>query len=417
MGGAKRAADERHERGYDLVDDDIGWEHLLDEGLRESLADEPPGGACSFCDSGHERTVAVDAVLDQVMQAVQYFYADANGLPWDSEDCTFAGPVFEIGEVLADLCSGAIDPSVEDEVMPRIEEAFGTDKQWTDWGAIGDVDRLHWQWDDYAKLVRTTTRFVIDSIPVAGTPRTPPQQIGGMLRSFSGYVDGALGLVTDLPAGTLLYRGRLVADGDAVRATAENLGPAPSARCGANRMSSPGVSLMYASADPQTAVAEIAGHGVKPKALVAAFRTTRDLKVLDLTKDPVPGSPFSASGRENHTMAAFLRAFVRHVTSPVIPDGREHIEYASTQVLTEYFRWATTTHIDGLALPSSQTGKKTYVLFFGHGTAADLGAPVAKPQFPHLDEDPGDEPVFTLAGSDVTLYNVIRTYRATPQDQ
>lgn len=412
MGGAKRAAEERYERGYDLVDAHIGWEHLLDEGLRESLADEPQGGACSFCDSGHERTVGLDAVLDQVMQAVQYFYEDATVLPWDSEDRTFVGPVYEIEEVLADLCSGAIDPSVEDEVKPRIEEAFGTDKQWTDWGALGDVDRLHWQWDDYAELVRTTTRFVIDSSPVAGPPRTPPEQIGSILRSFSGYVDGALGLVTDLPSGTVLYRGRLIANNDEFEPTAENLGPAPSARCGANRMSSAGVSLMYASADPQTAVAEIAGHGVKPKALVAAFRITRDLKVLDLTKDPDPGSVFSATGRENFTMAAFLRAFVNHVTSPVIPDGREHIEYAPTQVLTEYFRWATTTHIDGLALPSSQTGQKTFVLFFGHGTAADLGELTPTSPFPHLGDDPAEEPIFILDSNDVTLYNVVRTYSA-----
>lgn len=413
MGGVKNAADERYDRGYDLVDEHIGLEHILDEGLRQQFADAPTGEPCSFCDTGHEKTVAVDAVLDQVMQAVHYFYNDANTLSWDQEDQVYIGSVYDVDEVLADLCSGAIEPSVEDEVMTCLNEAFDSEKQWTDWGAVGDVDHMHWQWDDYANLVRTTTRFVIDSRTVAGAPRTPPEQVGAILRSFSTYVDGALGLVTDLPAGTALYRGRLVADGDdRVSPNAESLGPAPSRRCGANRMSSAGVSLMYASSDPQTAVAEIAGHGVKPKALIAAFQTTRNLKVLDLTKDPDAGSIFTAAGRENYTMASFLREFVSHVTSPVIPDGREHIEYAPTQLLTEYFRWATTTHIDGLALPSSQTGEKTFVLFFGHGSAVDLGASTDRPRFPSLDDDPADEPVFTLDASDVAFYKVVRTYRA-----
>lgn len=42
----------------------------------------------------------------------------------------------------------------------------------------------------------------------------------------------------------------------------------------------------------------------------------------------------------------FLREFVKSITLPVVHDGREHIEYVPTQVLTEYFRQQVTT-LDG----------------------------------------------------------------------
>jgi hypothetical protein len=57
-------------------------------------------------------------------------------------------------------------------------------------------------------------------------------------------------------------------------------------------MSPAGVSLFYASEDEQTAIHEIAGHGVKPHAVVGRFRNTRDR-----LKDPLGlwlGAPTSA---------------------------------------------------------------------------------------------------------------------------
>jgi RES domain len=55
----------------------------------------------------------------------------------------------------------------------------------------------------------------------------------------------------------------------------------------------------------------------------------------------------------------------------VIPDGRQHIEYTPTQVLTEYLRWMPENRIDGIARPSAQTGEKTHVLFFDSKAFAD----------------------------------------------
>ena len=56
-----------------------------------------------------------------------------------------------------------------------------------------------------------------------------------------------------------------------------------------------------------------------------------------------------AVSREERGGLLFLREFVKSITLPVVHDGREHIEYVPTQVLTEYFRQQVTT-LDGSAL-------------------------------------------------------------------
>ncbi len=164
-------------------------------------------------------------------------------------------------------------------------------------------------------------------------------------------------------------------------------------------MSAVGVSLFYGSEDAQTAIAEIAGHGVAPIAVIGEFRTARALHILDLTATPaMPGSIFDPDMRHEIAMQRFVGTFVEKVTIPVIPDGREHLEYAPTQVLTDYIRWMSTSLVDGIALPSATNpGKKTYVLFSGPDEVGDE----AKKSEHH---------VLTLAPEDVAYYDVRRSY-------
>ncbi len=96
-------------------------------------------------------------------------------------------------------------------------------------------------------------------------------------------------------------------------------------------------------------------------------------------------------------MRAFLRSFVGHVTRPVIPDGRQHVEYAPTQVLTEFFRWMAPNPIDGIALPSAQTGKRTFVFFCN---ASEVDDEITKKE----------RAVFTLSSGSAKVYTVIRSY-------
>jgi len=68
------------------------------------------------------------------------------------------------------------------------------------------------------------------------------------------------------------------------------------------------------------------------------FRPLRALNLLNLADLPPIPSVFDT---ERHGMIhslRFLHAFAADISQPIARDGREHIEYVPTQIVTEYFR-------------------------------------------------------------------------------
>jgi hypothetical protein len=186
------------------------------------------------------------------MTAVNYFYADdLEVLPWDSEDGQWVGTVHDAYDVVNDLCAGAFEEDIEETVMETVLDAIGFGKEWTQTGARGSGEYLEYAWDEYVRLVETTSRFVFVD-PAANSPNPdmrPPVRTAAFLQNLLAYVDATLGLVTTVPAGTAFFRSRLAEQPREVRPCAKDLGPAPSRLAMANRMSPAGVSLFYSSED------------------------------------------------------------------------------------------------------------------------------------------------------------------------
>ncbi|WP_157221188.1 RES domain-containing protein [Flavisphingomonas formosensis] len=81
----------------------------------------------------------------------------------------------------------------------------------------------------------------------------------------------------------------------------------------------------------------------------------------------------------------FLWDFARDIAKPIKRNGREHIEYVPTQIVTEYlrrvFRDAGGQPIDGLIYRSSRhDGAKAFVLFCENDQCAesDYSGPIYK---------------------------------------
>jgi len=66
-----------------------------------------------------------------------------------------------------------------------------------------------------------------------------------------------------------------------------------------------------------------------------------------------------------------MHAFARDLSASVVIDGREHIEYAPTQVVTEYLRWLPEFHVDGILFASAQNGGTSCVIFCGPDECSD----------------------------------------------
>jgi len=72
--------------------------------------------------------------------------------------------------------------------------------------------------------------------------------------------------------------------------------------------------------------------------------------------------------RHEYDLVQFLWAFVSEITQSVAHDGREHIEYVPTQVVSEYFaqafQYGDRKRVDGLIYPSAVSeGGKNLVVF------------------------------------------------------
>lgn len=388
--------------------------HLRDTALASKMRALATERACIVCDEEASEAEPASAIpfmslLAEISAALhrRYASADDEGVPWDSEEGWYMGaPTYRTDEVAYDICDGAFTDDVSGELIEKVANAFPYDIIWTDARDADSDDALDWEWEHFAQTVQSRSRFiVIAGSDMADRSRVPPGP-AAFLRRLAAYVDGHLGLLEDLEPGAVFYRGRLMDSPWALERTCKELQPPPAEKATANRMSPVGIPMFYASADAQTAIAEIAGHGPQPCALVGAFRSTMRLRLLDLTRKPTFPSYFDEARHAELGLARFLRSFVRSITEPVIPDGRQHIEYTLTQVLTEYLRWMPRNPVDGIALPSAQT----YVLFFDSSAFADGDPDPSSRPAPF----PAPAPVFTLAKDDIHVYRVKRHYDGVP---
>jgi hypothetical protein len=152
--------------------------------------------------------------------------------------------------------------------------------------------------------------------------------------------------------------------------SASDLGtPKPEDADDSNRFSPAGIPMFYGSFDEQTALAEKLGikNPEKDTATIARFVANKEFLVLDLTNLPKTPSLFDEDKRMFRQSILFLKSFVAESSMPIEKDGREHIEYAPTQVFTEYLRdvydWGGK-RLDGIVYPSAIIeGKVSCVLF------------------------------------------------------
>jgi hypothetical protein len=398
--------------------------HVLDPALASKVRTLATERACIVCDREASMTEPAFAVsfgdlLGEIGAVLHHHYASAEdeGVPFDTEDwCYMGANTYQTHEVIEDICAGAFTDDVSGELIEKVVGEFPADITWTDTRGAGSPDAFDWAWEDFAETVQSRSRFIfVAGADLADHGRAPAGP-AAFLGRLAAYVDGQLGLVDDPEQGAMFYRGRLMDAPWALKRECAVLQPAPPEKAAANRMSPAGIPMFYASADAQTAIAEIAGHSPQPYALMGAFRSTRRLRLLDLTRRAAFPSYFDEARHAELGLAGFLRSFVGWIAQPVIPDGRQHIEYTPTQVLTEYLRWMPENPIDGIALPSAQTGQKTYVLFFDDKAFADADweSSGRRPVSFAVGQPVDWSPAFTLAKEDIQLYKVGRRYEGVP---
>ena len=107
-----------------------------------------------------------------------------------------------------------------------------------------------------------------------------------------------------------------------------------------NRMSPPGIPILYASSSKWVARSEISITGVNRKAYISQFRVLRDITVIDFTheEDSIIHIFNMNRERRNRGGIEFIRSFSDKLSQPIQKDGREHTKYTPTQILSQYIK-------------------------------------------------------------------------------
>ena len=317
-------------------------------------------------------------------------------------------------EVVASLLDGKVELDAFDQVVSMTAELIQEER---DWFVPYDIDHeagVQFEWDDFEQSVKHVSRLLI--APTGARPRTVPEKNYAFVSSLLVFAEERAGLVRTLEAGTELYRARIERDArkfeETVRAdAAKELRPAPLDKVSAGRMNPQGVPVFYVALDPETAAAEVASHSPYSEAVVGTFILQEPLRILDLATVPKPRSEFDDSHEEGDERLNSLSFYVDRITRPVILDDQHPVDYAPTQILTDYFRWASNPQLDGIAYPSRVHGGTNIVLFFGESMwFEEVGVDSSQTLTGHLrwSERRKDTPVFVIDPQTVRRYRVDR---------
>jgi hypothetical protein len=369
MGYEKDRMMQEDEQGWSFRGGNICFRCISDRYLKQMVKDQASELDCDFCLRQSRKapiSIPFDAFMEVYAGALFQYYSHAENEPiaWDSEDREYVGTTYDTWDLVKDVIG---EPSDNEKVVQAIIDSLGHNI-WCDKSpySLTGAELYETSWEAFCQTVKHETRYFFDDTkPDPYSDRIPVPALLDELRDI--IIEA--GLTTDFPANTQFFRIR-PHKRDEVCNDWRSLGSPPAQSAVTNRMSAAGISVFYAALDMATAKVETSANRDPNDQRVltgAAWTNTRSLKMLDLSKMPKIPS-FFAQVRYDRDHLLFLHEFVKSITQPVEHDGREHIEYVPSQIVTEYFRHRyhpdENSTLDGIVYPSAQRrGGRSVIIF------------------------------------------------------
>ena len=366
MGVMKDRLMREHDQGWSFVDDALACEECVEEPfLKQWVLQSASEYACSYCGRFSPETplaVPVNDLFAFINEGLRTEYEDAlDWYPYDNEDKTLVGPWSDSGELVNDL-----ELFSNDDLRVAFVDAF-SDRMFCPFDPYGQSESEAFMsgWQRFAAHVEHQARdpFLADT---AAQPDDGHWSDNGVsvsdVPAYLGEAVHALGLVREVGTAKIFYRARLSSRGEIYQDAAE-LGTVPADRAtAANRMSAAGTAMFYGADDEHTAVVEVYERSrdeeQTAKASVGAFKPSRSLRVIDLSGQISLPSLFEPTARHLREKVRLLEDFAEAIAQPIQKDRFEHIDYAPTQIVTDYFRRVFSTEdalsIDGIMYLSSR---------------------------------------------------------------
>ena len=336
MSFIKRQLERQSEEGWRSIPGRyVCAECFSDYAVRAFIESNATKSECTYC--GRTAAKPIAAELNEVMSFL------SQGLSQEYED-----PINSVGTIDGEYSirpTDTIDLLDEHEVFAEdapeelrneIASAF-SNRVWVrrDPYGIPPEDELRYTWYEFAHQVRHSARFFFHKVKVHQEHEFRPEP-RTILDSIARIVD-SLELVTTVEKGAMFVRARQHPIGKKI-ARLKDIGPPPPQLAAQSRFSPAGITMFYGAEDRETARKETVTRSKKGAITYGFFVSCRTLQLLDLSQLPPVPSLFDQIGSDRRVPLTFMHYFRREIAKPISKDGREHIEYVPTQVVSEYFR-------------------------------------------------------------------------------
>ena len=384
MGRVSEWMIEQQERGYSEADGDICANCVTDPALKAWVADHLSSTACTFCGDESDDTIAAsfDDFVGIVLGGIGFDWNDPDneGIMYDGREGGYQASLSDTADVFYNY-----DISDNDNVVQAVIDAVDTEA-WVerDFYRGDDGERLTSGWTWFKHVTMHQSRFLfLKNEGDKYDDDIPPSQMLNVIASIISKDLAPFDFIKTIGEDVNLYRIRI---GLTPFETAAEIGPPPlEFATQANRMSPAGIPMFYGAFDIDTAKVETfdVAHHAGQIMSIGAFRALRPLRLLDLAELPDIPSVFADETRKFIHPMRFLHAFAADLVKRIARDGREHIEYVPTQIVTEFFRRvfrdAQGKPLDGLLYRSSRPGAGTACVLFAENDQCAEADFVGKP--------------------------------------
>ncbi len=371
MGWAKgQQIKEQQQGGGSLGDKYVCAKCFNDYALKKFVSKYALANACDYCGRKSQRFIAasIEAVLREISSGIGSEWGNPDDERIDFEDGDYQGNVIGTYELFYDEIEDTFENDLlRQDVIKALDEKNPVWCKRNYYGLLPH-EALRYSWEEFVRVIKHARRYFF-SVPDEQREgyyyeEIAPEEFLDRL----GEIVTEIGIVRELPEGTHIFRVR-VHDPKLIFKSAGELGTAQKAPY-SNRMSPVGIPMFYGAFEQGTAVAETYDPSPGPLTIITVgkFETARNFPVLDLTRIPDVPSIFDSEKRGKRPGIIFLHRFTGDLSKPIEKDGREHIEYVPTQVLTEYFRHIYTHpeygKVLGILYNSSQRPRGKCCVFF-----------------------------------------------------
>jgi len=349
---------------------------IADPFLKRAIKEDEQIVSCTECKK-KRKGVSIAALGRKLEPVLRRYYVEGEEYPVfedeDSEKPSWRQRGDDLNEIVQETLRHFYN--CNDEIVAAVRDAEGTDPASGDYGLWRDDANYQFRfvqyepnwfpgWDETkAELMHRRRFFSPAAMKMFDALFKDIDDIKAWDRGKQKRV------CYKLSVGKKLFRARVVdsrsTQVEVIAKPALHVGPPPPELARSGRMNAEGVSVLYASTEASTCVAEMR-PAIGSTLAVIELNTTRKLRLLDLRRlETAWGDPsfFDPNHDAKRIRLAALQQLHGLVSQPILP-GKE-AEYIVTQTMAEYLAHVCDKPFDGLRFRSAQDACGTNIVLFG----------------------------------------------------